>query len=57
VILPIAQAAGVFRIEGTSLKPLGHEQHQLVREVEELYGNDIDSVRSDIELRRQMREK
>lgn len=57
VIFPVAQAAGIFRIENTNLKPLGHKQHQLVREVEEMYGNDVDRFRSDIELRRQMREK
>lgn len=54
VIFPVAQSAGVFRIENTNLKPLGHKQHKLVREVEEMYDNDIDRFRSDVELRRQM---
>jgi len=48
VILPIAQAAGVFRIENTSLKPLGNRWKKLVREVEERYGNDLDNLRSGV---------
>lgn len=57
VIFPASLAAGIFRIENTNLKPLGHKQHQLVREVEEMYGNDLNRFHSDITLRRQMREK
>lgn len=57
VIFPIALAAGVFRVENTSLKPLGHKEHRLVHEMEEMYGNDVNRFRSDIELRQQMREK
>lgn len=57
IIFPAAQAAGVFHIKNTDLKPLGHKQHQLVREVKEIYGNNLDRFRSDIQLRLQGRNK
>ncbi len=51
LVRPTSGAEGVFRIENTTLKPLGSEQRQLVRDLRRLYNNDIDQLRSDSQLR------
>jgi hypothetical protein len=44
---------GVFRINNGRLKSFGEEEHRLVREIEEIYGNDLDNLRSGVRLRLQ----
>jgi len=56
LITPIAMVDGIFRVEDTELKPLGHKNRRLVGEVERMYNNNLRSLRSDIQLR-QVREK
>ncbi len=56
LIRQVAQSAGVFQIEYTTLKPLGQRHLELVREVDQKYGNDLARFRTDIQSR-QMREK
>jgi hypothetical protein len=40
--------AGVFRINNTHLMPHGQKERRLVREIEEIYGNDLDRLRSSV---------
>jgi hypothetical protein len=51
LIRPVSGRAGVFRINNGHLKSFGHEEHRLVREIQERYGNDLDRLRSDVQLR------
>jgi hypothetical protein len=46
LIRPASGRAGVFRINNTHLKSIGQKEHRLVREIEEIYGNDLDNLRS-----------
>jgi hypothetical protein len=48
LITPVIGRAGVFRINNTHLQSFGQKEHQLVREIEEMYGNDLDRLRSNI---------
>jgi hypothetical protein len=51
LIRPVSGRAGVFRINNTHLKSFGQEEEQLVREIEEIYGNDLDNLRSNLQFR------
>jgi hypothetical protein len=51
LIRPVSGRAGVFHIINTHLKPHGQKERRLVREIEERYGNDLDLLRSDVQLR------
>jgi hypothetical protein len=51
LIRPATGRAGVFRINNGHLKSFGHNEEQLVREIEEMYGNDLDNLRSGVQLR------
>jgi hypothetical protein len=48
LITPVTGRAGVFRINNTHLKSFGQKEHRLVREIEEIYGNDLDRLRSSV---------
>lgn len=51
-ILPIQGSAGAYRIEKNTLVPLEkRSDHPIVREIRELYNNDLDSFRADVRLR------
>jgi hypothetical protein len=51
-INPVAMVDGIFRVEGTKLKPLGDKNCRLVGEVERMYKNNLSSLRSDVQLRK-----
>jgi hypothetical protein len=51
LIRPSTGRAGVFQINNTHLKSFGQKEHRLVREIEERYGDDLDLLRSDVQLR------
>lgn len=51
LIIPVADSAGVFRIENNNLSSLDRREHELVREVEQVYGNDLGRFRSDVRMR------
>jgi hypothetical protein len=51
LIRPATGRAGVFRIDNGHLKSYGQKDGQLVREIEETYGNDLDNLRSGVQLR------
>jgi hypothetical protein len=52
LIEQVSGRAGVFRINNTHLKSFAQkEDEQLVREIEEIYGNDLDNLRSNLEFR------
>lgn len=51
LIRPSTGRAGVFRINNGRLKPFGQKEKQLVREIEETYGNDLDNLRSNLQFR------
>ena len=50
-----AGADSVFEISDSRLIPLGREDRGLVREIEEVYGNDLSRIRSDIPRRQRHR--
>src|SRR5215813_1157207 len=52
IINPVAMVDGIFRVEGTKLKPLGDKNRRLVGEVERMYNNNLSSLRSDVQLRK-----
>jgi hypothetical protein len=43
--------SGVFKVKNGQLKSFGQKEHRLVREIEEIYGGDLDRLRSDVQLR------
>jgi hypothetical protein len=51
LLRPVSGRAGVFHVINTHLEPHGKKEHRLVREIEERYGNDLDLLRSDVQLR------
>jgi len=51
IISPVAMVDGIFRVEGTKLKPLGDKNRRLVGEVERMYNNDLSRLRSDVQSR------
>jgi len=51
LIRPVTGRAGVFRINNGHIKSFGQKEHLLVREIEEIYGNDLDNLRSNMQLR------
>jgi hypothetical protein len=55
LIRPVSGRAGVFHIINKR-RMSGQKEHRLVREIEERYRNDLDLLRSDVQLR-QGREK
>jgi hypothetical protein len=55
LIRPVSGRASVFHIINKRLMS-GQKEHRLVREIEERYSNDLDLLRSDVQLR-QGREK
>ena len=50
LIRPSSGRASVFHVINNRLKS-GQKEHRLVREIEERYGNDLDLLRSDVQLR------
>lgn len=46
LIRPVTGRAGVFKVKNGHLKSFGQKEHRLVREIEEIYGNDLDNLRS-----------
>jgi hypothetical protein len=48
LIRPVSGRAGVFRINNGHLKSFGQKEEQLVREIEERYGGDLDRLRSNV---------
>jgi hypothetical protein len=50
LITPSEGRAGVFRINNTRLKSFGQKEHRLVREIEERYGDDLERLRSGVQL-------
>jgi hypothetical protein len=52
LIRPVAKAAGVFAISDSALTSLGLKNNGLVREIDELYGNNLDRLRIGIRQRR-----
>jgi hypothetical protein len=51
LIRPASGRAGVFRINNGYLKSVGQEEERLVREIKEVYGNDLDNLRSGVQSR------
>lgn len=50
LIRPSSGRASVFHVINKRLMS-GQKEHRLVREIEERYGNDLDLLRSDMQLR------
>jgi hypothetical protein len=53
LIRPVAQADGVFVISNSKLIPLAQKNREIVREIEFLYGNSLDTLRTEVRHRRE----
>jgi len=51
LITPASGADGVFHVKNSILKSFGREQHRLVREIKDRYSDNLDYLRSDVQLR------
>jgi hypothetical protein len=55
LIRPVSGRASVFKVKNGHLKSFGQKEERLVREIEEIYGNDLDNLRSNLQLRLRQR--